>query len=499
MRIPAIWVVGVLCLVLLPAPAKASMTISCNGTAVVQVTTVTDSNQLQTKHLQFTVEWGRVDSVSIIRSEPYSWGKMVNLQEEMAVTTFSGDDSHMPDFYENELAGYLAREREQNAPRVIESRTLIGNREVLTIRVTPFDIDSASGQATGFANISVEFWGSENLLVNQLSSTQQLMELTRMETEGRMSKSIFFTALSSAAPEYLIVTGQALVDAFTPLAEWKTIKGLTAGTVTMDEVLAMSAGIDDAEKLRNFLIDRYNSGTRYVLLGGDETMVPIRYAFAANTTSMPTLDLLQICDLYFGDINGIWDVDGDGVYGEPTQDSADLNAELLVGRLPFCTPEQVTAYVSKLIKYEQNPNDGDYAYLNRSLFIAADQMRDYSGVGEHVLLAQSLPPYVASDTTDLIEAPTGVADDPPYPLAGSSIAKLSEGWGILSLLIHGRIDGWVLRSNRYNQWPKSFILTATGVDDTHGFLPNIPSNGMPGLVYSIGCNNGAFDLDTPPY
>ncbi|MCX6832349.1 MAG: C25 family cysteine peptidase, partial [candidate division Zixibacteria bacterium] len=168
-------------------------------------------------------------------------------------------------------------------------------------------------------------------------------------------------------------------------------------------------------------------------------------------------------------------------------------------RLPVCTPEQVTAYVSKLIKYEQNPNDGDYAYLNRSIFIAADQMRDYSGVGEHVLLAQSLPVYVASDTIDLIEAPTGVADDPPYPLAGSSITKLSEGWGIVSLLIHGRLDGWVIRSNRYNQWPKSFVLTATGEDDTHGFLPNIPANGMPGLVYSIGCNNGAFDMDTPPF
>ena len=498
MKSLTIWVVGVLCFILLSAPTKGSMTVSCNNTAVEQVTTVNDNNVMQIKHLQFVVERGRVDSVSVIRSEPYSWGKKVNLQEEMAVTTFSGDNNRMSDFYGNELADYLAREREQNAPRAIESRTVIGNREVLTIGMIPFDIDSASGQATGFASITVEFSGSENLLVSQLSSSKQLMELTQVDTKSRVNKSA--AALGSGAPEYLIVTGQTLADAFAPLAKWKTMKGLTAETVTMDEVLAMSTGIDDAEKLRNFLIDKYNSGTRYVLLGGDETVVPIRYAFAANTSSMPTLDLLQICDLYFGDVNGVWDVDGDGVYGEPTQDSADINAELLVGRLPFCTPEQVSAYVSKLIKYEQNPNDGDYAYLNRSLFIAADQMRDYGdGVGEHVLLARSLPTHVISDTTDLIEAPTGVADNPSYPLAGSSIAKLSEGWGIISLLIHGRLDGWVIRSNRYNQWPKSFILTATGVDDTHGFLPNIQSNSMPGLVYSIGCNNDAFDMDTPPF
>jgi hypothetical protein len=499
MRSLIIWVVGVLCLILLPAPTKASMTVSCNGKTVGEVAAVDDNSILQIKHLQFIVERGRVDSVSIIRSEPYLWEKKVNPQEDTPVTTFSGDDNHLSDYYGNELTGYLARERELNAPRVIESRTVISSKEVLTIVVNLAEIDSTTDLVTGFESVILEFHGSEDLLVTRFTSSKQLLELAQVETEAGANRSIAATTLSSGTPEYLIVTGQALVDAFAPLAKWKTMKGLTAETVTMDEVLAMSTGIDDAEKLRNFLIDKYNSGTRYVLLGGDETVVPIRYAFAANTASMPTLDLLQICDLYFGDVNGVWDVDGDGVYGEPTQDSADFNAELLVGRLPLCTPEQVTAYVSKLIKYEQNPNNGDYAYLNRSLFIAADQMRDYSGVGEHVLLAQSLPVYVASDTIDLIEAPTGVADDPPYPLAGSSITKLSEGWGIMSLLIHGRLDGWVIRSNRYNQWPKSFILTATGVDDTHGFLPNTQSNGMPGLVYSIGCNNGAFDMDTPPF
>jgi hypothetical protein len=498
MRSLSLVVMGVLWVFVLAVQAEASMTVSCNGTAIEQAIVDCGDNIMKIKHLQFVVECGRVDSVSIFKSEPYSWGKMVNLQEEMAATTFSGDDSRQSDYYERELAGYLDRERELNTLRVIENRTVISGREILTIGVNQAEIDLATDLVTGFENIILEFHGSEDLLVTRLASPRQLLELAQFEAEIRVNKTVVAGALSSGAPEYLIVTGQALVDAFAPLLKWKTMKGLTAETVTIDDVLAVSTGIDDAERLRNFLIDKYNSGTRYVLLGGDETVVPIRYAFAGNTASIPTTDLQQVCDLYYGDVNGVWDVDGDGVYGEPTQDSADINAELMVGRLPFCTPEQVTAYVSKLIKYEQNPNDGDYAYLNRSLFIAADQMRDYGGAGEHVLLAQSLPAQVISDTTDLIEAPTGIADDPPYPLAGSSTAKLSEGWGIISLLIHGRTDGWVLRSNRYNQWPKSFMLTASGEDDTHGYLPNIAANGMPGLVYSIGCNNGAFDQDNPP-
>ncbi len=497
-----IWAAIALCTIAMTVAAQADVTVSCAGPGVAQTAAASCDNTLNINHLQFVqfvVERGRADSVSVLRSNPFSWGGVV-IDKEEAVTTFSGDDDHATDYYENELMNYLSRERELNAPRVLESRTIVGDREVLTIAVIPFEIDSISGEATGFADIGVKFWGTDDLLVRQIGSAEELIQLTREVAEDHLKGPRILSALGAETPEYLIVTGEALVDAFAPLAEWKTMKGLTVEIVPVEEILTASAGIDDAEKLRNFLIEKYNAGTRYVLLGGDESVVPIRYAFASNTSSMPAVNLLQICDLYFADVNGVWDVDGDGVYGEPTQDSADLNAELLVGRLPLCTSEQVSAYVSKLIKYEQNPNDGDYAYLNKSLFVAADQMRDYSdGVGEHVLLAQSLPAHVMCDTTELIEAPSGIADDPSYPSASPSISKLSEGWGIVSLLIHGRIDGWVIRSNRYNEWPKSFILTAEGTDDTHGFLPNCPSNGMPGLVYSIGCNNAAFDMDTPPF
>ena len=146
-----------------------------------------------------------------------------------------------------------------------------------------------------------------------------------------------------------------------------------------------------------------------------------------------------------------------------------------------------------------NPGSGSYDYLNRALFISADQMRDYQTVGQHALLAAGYPAYVSSDVSDVVEAPTGDAANPATPLAPNAIQTMSEGWGMMTLLIHGVSDGWVLRSNQYNEWPKSFLFTASGADGEHGFLPNIESNGKPGMIYSIGCNNAAFDMDAPPF
>jgi hypothetical protein len=444
-------------------------------------------------YLRFIVECGHVDSVTSDEPLPSSPERRSWPSTDNSITTFSGDDSREPDYYGQQIENFLAKDRILNPARAIQDRSIVGGKEILTIAIAP----AATCSADADHSVTVTFWGSDDLLVERISSRDQFLAM--LENGVRPSAAPLAKASETTIPEYLVVTSNELVDAFQPLIRWKTMKGLSAGIVRMGQVLTLSGGVDNAEKLRNFLIEMYNAGTRYVLLGGDETIVPVRYGFAANTASMPTIDLLQICDLYYGDVDGNWDVDRDGVYGEPTQDNPDLGAELLVGRLPVCTPAQVTDYVQKLIAYEQNPNNGNYAYLSRSLFVAADQMRDYEGVGQHSLLAQSLPARVVSDTSNLIEAPSGVASDPSYPLATTSIGKLAEGWGILSLLVHGRYDGWVIRSNQYNQWPKSFVLTASGSDGTHGFFPNVPANNMPGLVYSVGCNNGAFDMDTPPY
>ena len=449
---------------------------------------VTIKNGLPAIVRRYVVENGEFDSVSVVRvgKTPLASGAFIATEPDIA--TFAGDANRDDQFYSRELAKINATEK----PGTVIDRGIFNGVEIITLLIQSLEFDANTRTLSQYSDIELEFHGSADLVMTEISDTDLI------QSKESLSKNAALSSASSSA-EYLIVTGAQFLSAFDDLIRWKTEKGLSVEIASVGDIVFQFSGRDAAERLRNFLISKYNSGTRYVILAGDEQIIPIRYAYHGNTSSAPTLDLMNICDLYYGDVNGNWDADGDGVYGEPAQDQPDLYAELLVGRLPFHETEQFTAYIEKLIKYEQNPGNGSYDYLNRALFISADQMRDYQTVGQHALLAASYPSYVTSDVSDVVEAPTGDAANPQTPLASSAIQTMSAGWGMMSLLIHGVNDGWVLRSNQYNQWPKNFLFTATGSDDTHGFLPNIESNGKPGVIYSIGCDNAAFDMDNPPF
>lgn len=402
-------------------------------------------------------------------------------------TTYSGGDWRGDSFYSDKLSAISNEIRSKN--EVIVDRGRLNGQEIITIAVPLLEYDAQTGTLSAYSNIELNILGSADL------------EIEPLGFDGMSSGDLARRAIQAPAiaDNYLLVTGAEFLPAFDDFIRWKSIKGINVETALIEDIIAASTGVDNAEKLRNFLIDKYNSGTRYVLLAGDESIIPIRYAYHGNTSTPPDLDLMNICDLYYGDVNGNWDADADGIYGEPGEDQPDVYAELLVGRLPFHELAKFEAYCDKLIRYEQNPGNGDYSYLNKALFVSADQMRDYQGVGQHSLLSAVYPNYVTSELTDVVEAPAGDAANPPSPSAPTAIQSMSEGWGMMSLLVHGRTDGWVVRSNGYNQWPKSFLITAAGTDGDHGFLPNIAANNKPGVIYSIGCDNGAFDMDSDPF
>jgi len=477
-------------------PADPMNSSPARNTQTIDNKYVTGDDGLPILLLRLVVKGGEIDSVAaerlggIVIERPESfrkWGK---------VATFAGDDLRAVDFYQDELKR-LGDESEQSAAAWVIDRGRWNGQEIVTVAVAPVDeIDEF--RVRHFEHGELRVFGSADLEYRVIDAPR-FEEFAR--TDGTLPYSKGFGAVSASelGAQYLAVTGSEFAEELQPLLRWKQAKGLTTALYTIDEITAEYGGVDDAEKLRNFLIAAHAAGTQYVLLAGDETVLPIRYAYHANTAMTPDVSLQNICDLYFADVDGNWDADVDGVYGEPAQDQPDLYGELLVGRLPFHRAEDFTAYAEKLIAYEQNPGGGDFEYLSKSLFIAADQMRDYQGVGQQQLLAQAFPSTVESDTSVLVEAPTGEAENPQFPQVPSAIAAMGAGWGFTTLLIHGVSDGWVLRSNEYNQWPKSFLFTAAGVDETHGFLPNIAANGKPGVIYSIGCDNAGFDMDAPPF
>ena len=297
-------------------------------------------------------------------------------------------------------------------------------------------------------------------------------------------------------PELIIITSTDLFETFEELARFRNETGISTSVIDVDSIYARYSGEDQPEQIRNYLSDFYNLGGKYVLLGGDETIIPPRYLYYYNTSTPPSDPyVLMPSDLYYADLDGVWDADGDGIWGEPTHDEPDIVPELKVGRLPVRKPESAARYISKLIMYQTDPGFGDYEYLDKTLFFSSDQMRDYPAEGQHGYIAAELPEYITVDTSQTIEMPDGYDPEPTNPGGAYGVGKISEGFGLIHILAHGRTDGFRVKAANYGEAPTSLIVTAPPVSG-HGSLYNLEANGKVSLYYSLSCQVGGYELDS---
>lgn len=162
--------------------------------------------------------------------------------------------------------------------------------------------------------------------------------------------------LEGSPVRYLIITDAALAAGFQVLADWKTRRGIPAQVRTVDWILAHARrGSDTAETLRNFLKDAYALwGVDYVLLGGDTEIVPARFA----SSTVPGTPTVAPTDLYYACLDGSWNANRNGVWGEAAVsaanlgDQADLFGEVYVARAPVRNVADVQAMVQKTVRYE---------------------------------------------------------------------------------------------------------------------------------------------------
>lgn len=296
------------------------------------------------------------------------------------------------------------------------------------------------------------------------------------------------------SPQYLIITSGAIAPGFFPFLEWKNQKGIPTDLVLMEDILGSTSGIDPAEQLRNYLIEAYNNGVRWVLLGGDEDNVPIRYLYPGNVANyIPDLGLQQISDMYYSDLTGDWDADGDGVWGESYNDDPDIYPELYVGRVPARDAGQAEIWGNKAIMYEKNPGNGDPSYLTKALFICADQMRDY---GQHYVLGDMMPSNFTVDVNRLEEMPSGGDPNPTGPYGYQVINIMNEGWGFVSNLNHGSPEWYGTKSCGYNHYCWSAVWSTIVPDwGQSGALIQLTTYNQPAVHYSISCDLGAYDFD----
>lgn len=307
------------------------------------------------------------------------------------------------------------------------------------------------------------------------------------------------------AADYLLITAQALSNAFAALINQRAGRGLSTTLMTIEAITAAYPGADTQQKIRNCITNFvYNKGTLYVVLGGDDTVVPDRDCYVSvgsdAESHMPT-------DLYYSGLDGTWNADGDGTYGETT-DNVDLAPDVFVGRIPVRTAQQATDYINKLIAFE---NNRPTALLEKMLIVGTETWDTYTGTGRPTdLLDDGHPEFRAGNHPSVSDAEiwsrrmyrdgitqywraatlqyffdtltswdTTTAGD--YAQTAANVqSKMNLGWGQVYFSDHGYESGWGLESGDYTTSEASSLNNRTV------------------LVYTDACLSGHFDGSPEP-
>jgi hypothetical protein len=260
--------------------------------------------------------------------------------------------------------------------------------------------------------------------------------------------------------DYVIITNSALEPYFQPLVNWRTKMGYSTVVRTTSWINSNYSGRDLQEKIRNFIRDYFNNyGTMWVLLGGDNSVVPCRQArayCAGYTGNIP-------CDLYYVDLQWSWDSNNDNIFGEYGRDTTDLYYDLYVGRASVDDTNQVKTFVNKVITHETNPPTD---YLRRILLVEAFLWNGYNDS----MCNDSIRNLLPSGWTEVrIHYPTNTT------MVRDS---LNHGFQFAHLVGHGDDVGIYHNSTAYY---------STSVTSGHN------NGSRVGLINSIACYPGNFE------
>lgn len=382
----------------------------------------------------------------------------------------------------------------------IISKREVGGAQIIQVVFSPIQYDGDKKLIiTDSVDFSFILQDNENIeidvkKINYLPKVENKKDLNNDIAMRGSNKSGIEYYDETTPVEYLIITNDELKPTYEPFARWKKQKGLNTKIVTLNEVYTYVDALglsprDDAEKLKMYLKYYYeNESLQWVLFGGDEEILPLRYCYHYDVNEMPAFDDMQICDIYFTDMTGEWDVDSDGVWGEWSHDTPDISVEIFVGRIPLHEITDTENIVAKMIQYEKNPGNGDPSYVGDVSLFDADQMRDYNWKppyeGQAEIISQAIPDNFNKNLS-LREQTKGDDLAPISPSAVDIIDSLSQGYGMIYYMNHGMVNRFDVKTSGYNHFPKQMIGLPS--------LDNLENYNAPSFVNTLSCDQAMFD------
>ncbi|MBN2619682.1 T9SS type A sorting domain-containing protein [candidate division WOR-3 bacterium] len=268
--------------------------------------------------------------------------------------------------------------------------------------------------------------------------------------------------------DLVIITDVAQAAAYGQFVHRKKQMGLNTVVRTIPWIRQHYQGVDDAERIRNFLKDAMVQwGTSFVILGGDHDFVPTRFVWIDRSVIYTQLWLPIASDHYYSDLDGSWNFDGDHKFGE-VEDSLDLYADVFIGRIPTRHSDDVLAYMEKVLTYIFPSNT---SYQEKALFFSSNLETNWPGLPYAYEMSQHIPSFFSRSFLD-------------ETLGNLSLESLRDslnaGFGLVGGVGHGDVNIMCIRF----AWPRVYI-------DNY-FFDALHNGLISGLLLVVTCYTNPF-------
>lgn len=257
--------------------------------------------------------------------------------------------------------------------------------------------------------------------------------------------------LNSLYDYVIIVQNDTIAETVAPFKTWKESLGHTVKIVTLKWIDDNYSGVDMAEKVWNFLHDKYPAsswGIRYLLLVGDLQVIPTRRVYYADEGWGLRSDHFY-AKLSGGDTSeDVWNRDNDARWGELHDDEMIVTPDVLVGRIPLNEASDITNAINAMIAYEQDSGGWKHTALLAGGYndITSATSKTDNAVLMELIRKDLLDPNGWSYTRLYEKSGLGTSTYTPPPDDDVSNANVVTAWnaadyGLAILDNHGNADG----------------------------------------------------------
>ncbi len=385
-------------------------------------------------------------------------------------------------FHQN-MAVYRSMGSYPACPRGEFSTHFMNGHSVLLSTFTPVTYIPLTGQISYFKKVTVTVTTSHTQRATRAAGNLNFSAGTSNRIRSFVQNSDMLRLYPAEQKrdngyQVLIVAPQVFQITLQQMQALYLVRGLKSEIVTTEYINTNTSGQDLPEKIRNYIIQEYQqNGIEYVLLGGDTEHVPFRGFYCYVQSGWGYEDNNIPSDVYYSALDGNWNTDGDGSWGEIGED--DLLPDVAVARFPASTADQLQKLITKTTRYQDQPVTGE---LRNPLMAGEELYSDPLTYGE-----------------DYLELLIGWHDDNGYTTDGipenHNFQKMYdhlEYWGgndLIAAVNQGR--SFIHHSGHANQ---TYVMRLDISEINNSTFSQVDgTNHNYSLVYTHGCLCGAFD------